>query len=306
VENQIETSPAAPQPVAPPAAPSPVVTIRRDTFNTIIIALACFAMGIMVGAGAYDRLSGGNQQATQDLIDAAVNAALTRQEAQMQQIVAQALTENLGIRPAADQQPALDPNTRYTVEIGENPTLGPANAPVTIIEFSDFRCPYCGRFARETFGRIASEYEGQVRMVFRDYPILGPESLSAALAAECADDQGKFWDFHDGLFNNQQALGRDLYLRLAADYELDVDSFTTCIDTQQHLEEINTDFTAGQNLGVTGTPTFFINGRPISGAQPFESFAQAIEAELAVAQASDAPVVVTSEPGVSEPVDSAE
>jgi protein-disulfide isomerase len=126
---------------------------------------------------------------------------------------------------------------------------------------------------------LLDAYEGQVQFVFRDYPILGPDTVQSALAAECADDQGQFWAFHDRLYADQ-ILTRDAFLQHATELEMDVDTFTTCLDDAVHQEEIEADYVAASQLGVSGTPTFFINGKILVGAQPYNSFVAAIEAEL--------------------------
>ena len=176
-----------------------------------------------------------------------------------------------------------------------NPAKGVANAAdalVTIIEFGDFRCSYCRRFNDETLPTLLDTYDGQIRYVFRDYPILTTESLQAALAAECAHDQDKFWEFHDWAYANQNALNRDGFLIIAENLEMDIPQFTTCFDGQIYNQEVSTDFTDGQALGITGTPTFFINGKILVGAQPLVTFQQVIDAELALASSSEA----TAEP----------
>jgi protein-disulfide isomerase len=245
------------------------VVIPRVLFNYIVIAVSCFVIGLAIGVFAYDRLVQNNQTENEELIGnavAAVVAALPQQ-------------------PAAE--PTIDPNMRYDVTDAGNPAIGPADAPVTIIEFGDFNCGYCKRFFDETLQPLLQAYEGRVRFVYRDYPILGSGSVQAALAGECADDQGKFWGFHDRVYA-EQVLTRDVFLQYAADLEMDVDSFTTCLDEATHQSEIQADYVAGAQLGVGGTPTFYINGKALIGAQPYENFVAVIEAELNAA-ASDAP-----------------
>jgi protein-disulfide isomerase len=178
-------------------------------------------------------------------------------------------------------RPTADPNFRYDVDDGGNPFLGAADAPITMIEFGDFRCGFCKRFNDETLAPLLQQYEGQIRFVYRDYPILGPDSLQAALAAQCAHDQGQFWPFHDLLYSNPSNLTRTAFLTYAEQLALDIDTFTTCLDNAVHQEEINADYAVGQQLGVGGTPTFFINGRIITGAQPIEVFQRLLDDELA-------------------------
>lgn len=168
----------------------------------------------------------------------------------------------------------------------DDPFLGPADAPVVIVEFSDFLCSFCGRHFAQTLQPILQNYDGYVRYVYRDYPGVGGQyAVVSALGAQCANDQGRFWDFHNILFNNQQALATDnlenVLIGYARDLSLDVDVFTTCLQTQQHLSDIILDRSDGDAIGMRGTPGFLINGRFISGAQPYETFATLIDAELA-------------------------
>jgi protein-disulfide isomerase len=243
------------------ARDSNTVTISRVLFNYLIIAVSCFAVGLIVGVFAYDRIAQNNRQENTELINNAVAAAVAA----------------LPLSPTA--QPTPDPNMRYDVSDAGNPSIGPVDAPITIIEFGDFNCHYCKRFFDETLSPLLTAYEGRVRFVFRDYPILGSASVQAALAAECADDQGEFWGFHN-LVYQEQNLTRDNFLQYAADLNLDVDTFTTCLDDAVHQQDIETDYLDGAQLGVGGTPTFFINGKILVGAQPYDSFVTLIEAEL--------------------------
>tara|TARA_Y100000310_G_scaffold345864_1_gene471812 strand:+ start:7374 stop:8120 length:747 start_codon:yes stop_codon:yes gene_type:complete len=161
---------------------------------------------------------------------------------------------------------------------------GNADAPITIVEFSDFECPFCGRFYTDTLGQLREKYveTGKVKIIFRDFPLsFHPEATPAAEASECAADQGKFWEFHDLIFENQTTMSAASYKQWAADLGLDTEQFNSCVDDGTHAAEVRADFAAGQAAGVSGTPTFFINGQKVVGAQPFSVFEQIIEAELA-------------------------
>ena len=123
---------------------------------------------------------------------------------------------------------------------------------------------------------------GKAKYVYRDFPLsFHPEAQPAAEAAECADEQGKFWEFHEGVFSNQATMGRELYLNLAGELGLNAAQFTQCIDSGKYRQEVQNDFAYGSQVGVSGTPTFFINGIQLVGAQPYQAFQQVIEAELA-------------------------
>ena len=195
--------------------------------------------------------------------------------------------------PADPAQPTAAPNAgavdRLAVEEGNSPSLGPADATVVIIEFSDFTCPFCARFVIETKPRLLEVYGDRVRFVFRHAPILGPMSVESALAAVCADEQGAFWDYHDRLFRNQQSLNSEALIGHAQALGLDMGSFNACMTREASLDKLRADLSAAQESGLTGTPTFFINGRVLRGAQPFEEFARIIEEELAASGGGGAP-----------------
>jgi len=168
------------------------------------------------------------------------------------------------------------------VSADDDPALGPEDAPVLIVEFSDYQCPFCARVASETLPQILEAYEGKIRLVFRDYPLTSIHSNAqkAAEAAECADDQGQFWAYHDILFQNQQALDVDSLKGYARQLGLDTGAFNECLDSGRYTSEVQNDLAQGQSYGVTATPTFFINGRLLRGAQPFSDFEVMIEEEL--------------------------
>lgn len=182
----------------------------------------------------------------------------------------------------ADQ--ANDTPQRYEIPIyDDDPTLGPENAPVTIIEFSDYECPYCQRYHQQTFDAIIDTYGDQVRYVFKDLPLtsIHPNAVPAAVAAHCASDQNAFWEFHDLLFSMQLGLEQAAYLEYASALGLDMDTFTDCIGqgTYEQIVMQDTRILTDINAPIS-TPTFFINGQYLAGAQPFSEFARLIDAEL--------------------------
>jgi len=161
--------------------------------------------------------------------------------------------------------------------------LGSPEAPVTIVEFSDFQCPYCGQFFKNTLPQIEDEYvkTGKVRYLFRHFPLSSHQyAQKAAEATECAGEQGKFWEMHDKIFENQEKITVADLKKYAADLELD-SSFNSCLDSGKFQAKVQADLKLGQDIGVTGTPAFFINGRSLSGAQPFINFKAVIDEELA-------------------------
>ncbi len=163
------------------------------------------------------------------------------------------------------------------------PTMGDPKAPVLLVEFSDFTCGYCGRFYRETLPPLRSTYlkSGKVRFAYRDYPRDDKGwGLVAAHAARCAGEQGKFWEMHDKLFENQAALQVADLKRRASELGLDALQFESCLDSGRQSARIAKDVEDGRRVGVSGTPTFFINGRMLNGAQSYQAFVDMIDEEL--------------------------
>ena len=177
---------------------------------------------------------------------------------------------------------APSPPVKVQIPVGGRPYSGPEAAPVEIVEFTDYQCPFCGRHFRQTLPQILSEYDGEIRYVVLNYPIstIHPFAQKASEAAECAHDQGRFWEYHDLLFQNQQSLDTDSLKGHAASLGLDAAAFDTCLDSGEKEQQVFQDFQLGQDYGVTGTPTFFVNGRRIRGAQAFTAFKSLIDAAL--------------------------
>ncbi len=286
-----ETPPDAeilsPTPSTPTEAPA-LAVIPRVTFNYFVIAVVALLVGAVIGVVGYDRIVQQNREENTALIEQSVSSAIAAlpqssgaavdTEALINSAVATAIAAVPG-NAAAD---VVDPNKRYDVAIADQPSLGPEDAPVVIVEFGDFHCSYCKRFNDQTITPLLDAYSDKVRFVYRDYPILGPDSLSAALAASCAQDQGAFWDFHDLLYADPTNLTRDAFVQYATDLNLNLDTFTQCYDDQQHRDDVLQDYNDGQALGVGGTPTFFVNGKLFVGAQPYDNFAQLIDSELSL------------------------
>ncbi|HLE73511.1 MAG TPA: DsbA family protein [Anaerolineales bacterium] len=184
---------------------------------------------------------------------------------------------------ASDLASQIETLPRHEVPIdADDPVLGAADAPITIIEFADFQCPYCQRYALETYPQLVADYGDQIRFVYKDFPISGihPEAFPAALAAQCALAQDAFWEFHDLLFSGRLGLGRESYLDYAGELGLDVDEFTTCLDEERYADAVQADYNFAVELGISSTPTFIINGIALVGAQPYSVFAQIIDYEL--------------------------
>jgi len=171
---------------------------------------------------------------------------------------------------------------RFGVSGDRGYTRGPKDAPVTIVEFSDFQCPFC-KTATNTIKQVLDKYPEKVRLVFRDYPLasLQPQAPKAHEAARCAGEQSKFWEYHDVLFERSPKMSPQDLKQYAQDLNLDVAAFNQCFDTGKYKAEVDKDFQEGVGLGLTGTPSFFINGRQVVGAQPLSAFQKVIDGELA-------------------------
>ena len=203
-------------------------------------------------------------------------------------------------RPVADVRtdapapvPSDDPLLAVTRrEAGDPLAKGAVDAPVVIVEYSDFQCPFCGRFARETAPVLEREYvdKGLVRIEWRDFPYLGPESTLAADAGRAAAAQDRFWEFHDAMYADQPppnsgTITEEHLVDVAREAGLDVKAFERDLAAKTGADGVRADFAEGQSIGVTGTPAFLVNGRPVMGAQPVEVFRQLIDQGLAEARA---------------------
>jgi len=253
------------------------ITIKKSTYNKMlvaivgIVAIAAFFGGYSIGS--FDDSSLSNEQLKEILSE--IKTAPTPQPIQTPQ-------------PSAPQL--------FTVSFDGEPVKGNPNAPVTVVEFSDFQCPFCSRFFEQTLPLIEKNYidTGKIKFVYKDLPLdnLHPNARSAHIAAECADEEGKFWEYHDVLFQKQAAWQRlassDLDITLsqfAVDLGMQAASFESCMESQDIADEVNQDTLEAARYGTTGTPTFFIGTEKdgfikMVGAQPYASFQRAIDAQL--------------------------
>jgi protein-disulfide isomerase len=241
--------------------PEETVTFKLSHFYSVLVVLA-FAVGILVGYVAWGR-----------------NPTVTTVVAQQGQGQGQAQAPGQVVEAP---QPTQNPYTRYDIPTDGYPSLGPADAKITIVEFSDFQCPFCRRFYQETYHQLLNAYPGQIRFVYRNLPLtsIHPNAMPAAVASLCANDQNAYWDFHDKLFGSE-TLDEETYVKYATDLGLDVDKFKSCIASGSYDDFIKKDMDFSLNLGVQSTPTFFVNGLAVIGAQPLETFKQLIDKELA-------------------------
>ena len=187
----------------------------------------------------------------------------------------------IGLRKEAGVTILLEP-PRALIEVAtDEPAKGPEDAPILLVEYSDYECPYCSR-AQPSVEQVLQTYGDKVRLVYRDFPLsIHDNAHLAAQAGLCANEQGRFWEYHDVLYANARALRPADLQRYATDLDLDPAPFAECLDSGRYVETVDADLQSGQQHGVTGTPAFFINGRILSGAQPFAAFKKIIDEELA-------------------------
>lgn len=199
------------------------------------------------------------------------------------------LNDTIQDEQIAEDEPVkiADPGTLFS---NEDPMLGNVNAKVTIVEFSDFQCPFCRRFWTDTYGQLKKDYidTGKVRLVYRDYPLpFHAAAKPSALAAACAQEQGKFWEFHDKI-NEEQAkkgVGTVEYgivelKQWATQIGLKASQFNQCLDSKKYEARVDKDTADASAFGVSGTPSFFVNGEMIVGAQPYSAFKTLIDSKL--------------------------
>ena len=184
------------------------------------------------------------------------------------------------LRSKAAIRVTIEPPRQVIAKV-DRPSKGPTNAPIELVEFSDFQCPFC-LMAFPTVAQVVGTYGDRIHLVYRHYPLTNhPNARPAAEAAQCANEQGKFWQYHDRLFGDQSRLSDADLKQHAAQLGLDTARFNACVDTHKYKSDVDTDVRAGGEAGVNGTPAFFINGRVLSGAQPIEAFKRIIDEELA-------------------------
>ena len=249
--------------------------IKKSTFNSLIISIIIITGIAAFFAGSFvSNLS--SEQISQKELDNAI--------------------AELELKILEKQLPTKQPSIPLEISADNDPVIGNPDAPITIIEFSDFQCPFCARFHIQTLPTIMEEYieKGSVKLVFRDFPIqsIHPNAVPASVAAECANEQGKFKQMHDILFEKQNEWSNletvyaiELFNQYSEQINLEQEQFSSCLSTAKYVKEIQNDLDDGRTYGVTGTPGFFIGNQQIGfvelkGAQPFESFKNVIDRQL--------------------------
>ena len=249
--------------------------IKKSTFNSLILAII-----LVIGIAAF-------------FIGTFVSSLDSEQVSQEE--LENAIAE-LELKILEKQLPDNQPNIPLEISADNDPIIGNPDAEITIIEFSDFQCPFCARFHIQTLPTLMEEYieKGTVKLVFRDFPIqsIHPNAVPASVAAECANEQGKFKQMHDILFERQNQWSNletiyamELFNQYASEIQLEQEQFSSCLSTAKYVKEIQNDLNDGRAYGITGTPGFFIGNEKIGftelkGAQPFESFKKVIDRQL--------------------------
>lgn len=196
-------------------------------------------------------------------------------------------TEVRSLRKEAISPTPLPTRTKINVDVGHFPPLGDKNAKITIVEFADFQCPFCRNFLENTLSEVKKDYidKGKVKFYYRNFAFLGSESTWAAEASECANEQDKFWEFHDYLFAHQQGenlgtFSKDNLKKFATELGFDTQKFSGCLDSEKYKTNVEKDLAEGRQAGVSGTPATFVNGMLIGGAQPYSNFKAIIDEKL--------------------------
>lgn len=188
-----------------------------------------------------------------------------------------------GTAPAAAAESEAPVTQRYDIPTEGFPSIGPEDAEITIVEFSDFECTFCRKWHDQVYKQLMTAYPNKVRLVYRNLPLtqIHPQAMNAAEASLCAGDQNAYWKYHEKLFENAGNLSDELYASIAADLRLNTTTFEKCMTDHKYLSAIEEDMQFAIDLGVQSTPTFFINGLAVVGAQPLSVFQQVIDEELA-------------------------
>jgi protein-disulfide isomerase len=257
------------------------ITIKKSTYNNMLKGIvAAIAIATFLGGYAIGNFDNDSDSISADEIKEMIS-----------EIEVKAPTPQPAQAPIQPSAPTL-----IQVSLDDDPVKGDSNAPVTVVEFSDFQCPFCSRFAEQTLPALQENYidTGKIKFVYRDMPLanLHPNAKTAHIAAECADEQGKFWEYHDVLFEKQNQWNRisldaasENFKGYAAELGLNSASFDTCLSSKSIADEVNADLVEAGQYGATGTPTFFIGNEKdgfikLVGAQPFSAFQVIIDKQL--------------------------
>ncbi|MCG3139997.1 MAG: hypothetical protein HDKAJFGB_00934 [Anaerolineae bacterium] len=273
-------APTSSEMAAPAAPPAPA---SKPAWR-MLVAPAWFLLGVLVGLGIFYGL-------TLYTAKPAPPPAATLDEATVKKAAREGLIEAIQALQAQGQQgqgsqgPQTVDRSAFTIRPANQ--LGNPEAPLQIVEFADFQCPFCGRHHQLVAPELIKNYvdTGKATYVYKHLAFLGNESVWAAIAAECAADQGKFWEYHNYLFEhqngeNQGAFNKDKLIGFGKELGLDMPKFETCVNTDATFDRVRADTEEGQKLGVTSTPTFFVNGKPLVGLTSPDEFKQTLDQAL--------------------------
>ena len=270
-------------------------------FRPYIVFTSCLlAVHLLLVADAESQSSASSKEQKEDSrAEAGPSEEMILEQLQEVMDELQALRNEVGqLKKAVDDihrvavRPRVPPPPP-SITLDDDEVMGRPEAKVALVEFSDFQCPYCRRFHNQTFPKLKESYidSGKIRYIFRDFPLeqLHPQAIKASIAANCAGQQGKYWDMHHALYTNQNRIGPDLFTELAQSLELDLLAFETCLEDPAQKEEVEKDLAYGKSLGVRGTPHYFIGRiegdklvdvKRVSGAQSYQAFANVIDSLL--------------------------
>ncbi len=273
-----------------------IYEIKKKVLDSLIeeklIAAAAKKKGVSVDKFMYEEIDAKAAKPTEEEVKALYDAregAITKSFDEVKGQIAEYLDFNrkaearaeliAKLREDAKIEMKLSP-PRVGIDIGDVPAIGDDSAKVTIVEFSDYQCPFCKR-VRPTIWRLVDEYEGKLKYVFLDFPLsFHRDAKKAHEAARCAGDQGKYYEYNKKLFDNQSNLMPNDLKKYAKQLDLDLNKFDHCLDTGTHAALVEEMIEKGAKAGVSGTPAFFINGIMLSGARPYESFKELIDMEI--------------------------
>lgn len=242
----------------------------------VVTGIICLAVGVLIGYLVW-----GNSARTRQAQVTALTEQLATSQAMPTSVVA--VAERPELVAATPTPTGGRPVTRYDISVDDDPVFGSADGDITIIEFSDYECVFCKKWATEIWPLLQQEYGSKVRLVYRDFPLsaIHPNASPAAVAANCAGAQDKYFDMHALLFSGAQPFNKSGYQAYADQLGLDRAQFDACLEDQAMVQEVVADYEYALTLGVQSTPTFFINGVALVGAQPFAVFKEVIDLELA-------------------------
>jgi len=252
---------------APETPPENVIVVSRSTVYYITTAMLFFIAGYAVAWTVFSTTAG---NIAKEVRDAAISGASIAISTEMAR----------NFSPETGVQPTATPIPRQQIDPGNSPAWGPANSKIVIVEFSDFECPYCEVFYGDGYQQLKKRYGDKIRFVYKDFPLpQHPNAYPAALAANCANEQGKFWEYHDVLFQNQINLSGTALVSYAQKVGVaDIPKFEDCFKTQKYKAVVDANIQYGQSKFADATPTFYINGQIVKGApRDFEQLAQYLD-----------------------------